>query len=62
MEKLENWKADTETNENSCDDKSLKRESSSLISLNIIKHGRSFADGIFIKNIFYKYFEELNTI
>ena len=33
------------------DKKSLKKELSSLIGLNIVKNGRPFPDGIFIKNI-----------
>ena len=57
-----NWLSDTETNKKTSDDKSLKKELSGLISLNIVKHGRPFSDGTFIKNILYNVLKNLSTI
>lgn len=46
--------------ENNSENQNLKSGISSLVSLNVFRHGRPFSDGIFIKEVLIKVFEKLS--
>ena len=59
LEKLQDWLKDEEIYEPKLDSK-LKTEISSLISLDIVKKGRQFSGGVFIKHLLKKIWQRLN--
>lgn len=60
VEKSKEWLINLETNKPRSTNTKLKRDLSSLISLNIVKQGRPFSDGKFVANILKEVFEKLN--
>lgn len=59
LEKLKGWLLGEEISE-SISEQKLKKEISSLISLDIVRQGRPFCDGIFIKEMLKKILQRLN--
>lgn len=60
LEKIKGWMFEVENYEPKTYDKKFKNEISSLVSLDIIRHGRPFSDGKFIKEMLIKILQKFN--
>lgn len=61
LEKLRGWLFEMDRSpKQNLERKKLKTELSTLISLDIVGHGRPFSDGLFIKDLFIKVLKKLN--